>query len=452
MPMRYGFVAAMILGVLLSIPVRASDWPRFRGPNGSGVSADEKPAPVTWGATENLKWKVSLPGPGSSSPIVVRNRVFVTCWSGYGTDRGSSGDQANLRRHLICLDRHTGDTLWSQTVEPHLPEDRYGGQFAEHGYASHTPVSDGQRVYAYFGKTGALACDMEGNVLWQTQLGTGSDPRGWGSASSPILYENLLIVTASAEGEALVALDKDTGKVVWRKEAGGFSGTWGTPVLVEVDQTRTDLVLAVPYEFWGFDPATGKLRWYCAAMNTDSYCSSLVAADGVVYGIEGMGGGSIAVRVGGEGDVAKTHVVWTGRDNNRIGTPIVYDGRIYFFSRGVANCIDAKTGERIYQARLSGGAAATSAAGDRGGGPGPGRGFGGGQDYSSPVIAGGNLYYISRSGDGYVIRLGPKFEQLALNRLTPDREDFSATPAISDGELFIRSNKHLYCVSDKAGQ
>lgn len=450
--MRLGFLVVAIVSAFLAVPVYASDWPRFRGPNGSGVSTDEKQTPVSWSATENLKWKVPLPGPGSSSPIVVGNRVFVTCWSGYGTDRGSPGDQEDLRRHLLCFDRQTGETLWSKSIEPYLPEDRYGGQFAEHGYASHTPVSDGQRVYVYFGKTGAMAFDMEGNPLWQTQLGTGSDPRGWGSASSPILYKNLLIVTASAESESLVALDKETGKQVWRKEAGGFGGTWGTPLLVDVDQARTDLVLAVPYEIWGFDPATGKLRWYCAAMNTDSYCSSLVAADGVVYGIESMGGGSIGVSAGGDGDVAKTHVVWTGRDNGRIGTPIAHDGRIYFFSRGVANCIDAKTGERIYQARLTGGAGPSAAGGGKGGDGGPRRGFGGGggggQDYSSPVIAGGRLYYFSRGGDGYVIKPGPEFEQLAVNRLTPDREDFSATPALSDGQIFVRSGKHLYCIAE----
>ena len=131
----------------------AGDWPRFRGPNGTGVSMDESPVPTSWSATENLKWKVALPGPGSSSPIVVGNRVFVTCWSGYGTGRGNPGDQQDLRRHLICIDRQTGDTLWSKTVEPYLPEDPYGGMFTQHGYASHTPVSDGERVYVFFGKT-----------------------------------------------------------------------------------------------------------------------------------------------------------------------------------------------------------------------------------------------------------------------------------------------------------
>lgn len=190
----------------------AGDWPRFRGPNGSGVSADAGPLPAKFSATENLRWKVPLPGPGSSCPIVVGDKIFVTCWSGYGVDRASPGEQGNLRRHLVCIDRKTGSTLWTSDIEPVLPEDQYGGMFAEHGYASHTPVSDGERVYVYFGKTGALAFDMDGKQLWQTKVGQESDPRGWGSASSPVIYKNVLIVTASAESEALVGLDAKTGK------------------------------------------------------------------------------------------------------------------------------------------------------------------------------------------------------------------------------------------------
>jgi hypothetical protein len=390
----------------------------------------------------------------------VGDQVFVTCWSGYGTDRRDPGDQALLRRHLICFDRASGKTIWSKSIEPALPEDDYGGMFAEHGYASHTPVSDGERVYVYFGKTGALAFDMDGNQVWRTAIGTESDPRGWGSASSPVLYKNLLIVTASAEGEALVALDKDTGRQVWRKEAQGFGGTWGTPVLVELDANRTDLVLGVPYEVWGFDPETGKLRWYCQAMDTDSFCSSVVADGGVVYAIEGRGGGSIAIRAGGEGDVTKSHVAWTGRDSNRIGTPVVFDGRIYFFANRVVNCIDSKSGDKIFQSRLQGGSVASQPQGRGGGGGGfggggiggggfGGRGGGRGSDYSSPVVADGKLYFISRSGDMYVLKAGREFEQLAVNRVTSDSEDFSASPAVSDGRLFIRSSKNLYCVGMK---
>lgn len=437
----------------------ASDWTRFRGPNGSGVSEDTTPSPVNWSPTKNLKWKTVLPGPGSSCPIIVGDKVFVTCWSGYGTDRANrNSKQEDLKRHLVCLDRKTGNIIWDKTVKPFLPEDDYGGMFAEHGYASHTPTSDGERVYVFFGKTGVLAFDLEGNQLWQTSVGTDSDQMGWGSAASLILYKNLVIVTAAAESHALYGLDKETGKQVWREEAEGLGSTWGTPVLVKVDDQRTDLVLSVPYEIWGFNPEKGNLRWYCNALQTRSICASVVTDGTLVYAIGDQGSGSIAVRPGGLQDVSKTHVVWTGRDNNRIGTPVVANERIYFISGGVANCIDAKNGQRIYQARLTGsssqpaqndgGARRGPGGGGRGGRGGPGGGGMGGQDYSSAVAADGKLYYVQRNGDAHVIKLGDTFEQLATNRVTDDNEDFSATPAVSDGALFIRSSKHLYCVAE----
>lgn len=449
------FTCSLVLALVgVATTVSAADWTRFRGPNGSGVSEDTAAVPTTWNDTENLKWKVALPGPGSSSPIVVGDRVFVTCWSGYGVDRRNAGDQSDLRRHLLCLDRNTGKTIWAKVVEPVLPEDNYGGMFAEHGYASHTPVSDGERVYVYFGKSGALAFDMDGNQLWQTKIGTESDPRGWGSASSPVLYKDTVIVTASAESQAVVALDKSTGKQVWRQEAAGLGSTWGTPVMVKVDDERTDLVLGVPYEFWAFNPDDGKLRWYCEVMETDSFCSSVVTDGGVVYGIEGRGGGSIAVRAGGNGDVTGTNVVWSGRDSSRIGTPVLYEGRIYFFSSGIANCIEAETGKKVFQSRLEGATGGTpsrggSDQGGAGGGRGPRGGGGGmgGSDYASPIIADGKIYFTSRSGDMFVLKASDKFEQLATNRVTSESEDFSATPAVSDGQLFIRSSKHLYCIA-----
>ena len=142
--------------------------------DGSGVSLDKQPLPVTWSETENLKWKVKLPGPGSSSPIVVGQRVVVTCWTGYGADPDHEGEEKDLRRHVICLDRDSGKILWDESVEPVLPEDPYSGQFTQHGYASHTPASDGKRIYVFFGKTGVLAFDLEGKKLWQTSVGTGS--------------------------------------------------------------------------------------------------------------------------------------------------------------------------------------------------------------------------------------------------------------------------------------
>lgn len=436
------FFPGIAMWLMLIVGANASaDWLRFRGPNGSGIAAENQAWPIKWSESENLKWQLDLPGPGSSSPIVVGQRVFVTCWSGYGLNRESPGEQSQLQRHLVCVDRQTGKTMWDKTIAPYLPEDRYGGMFAEHGYASHTPVSDGEHVFAFFGKTGVVAFDLDGNQLWQHSVGVESGANGWGSASSPILYENLIIVPATAESQALVALDKKTGAEVWRQEASGFDAVWGTPILVPVDQTRTDVVIAVPGEIWGFHPATGKLAWYCKSNASSSFCSSAVADSGIVYAVESGpgGGGGIAVRAGGSGDVSDTHVVWSGRQQNRIDTPIIHAGRIYMFGNGTATCLDAATGESVYRVRLRGRAGGTTRRGGRG------------QDYASAVLAGEIIYFTARSGDVYVLKAGDQFLQLAVNRVTQDEEDFSATPAICDGQLFLRSDKRLYCVEASHG-
>jgi outer membrane protein assembly factor BamB len=469
--------AAWGLGVMLACGTSlfAGDWTRFRGPNGSGVSAESAPLPTTWSPTEHLLWKVTLPGPGSSSPVITGGKVFVTCWSGYATERGNAGRMEDLRRNLVCLDMKSGKTLWSQEVAATLPEDEYRGMFAENGYASHTPVTDGERVYVFFGKTGALAFDLNGKKLWQRSIGKESDPRGWGSAASPILYKDLLIVTATAESEALVALNKQTGEQVWRQEARGFAGTWGTPVLVETNG-RTDLVIGVPNEIWAFNPENGKLAWFCETSPSDSYCASVVTDNGIVYALENRGGQTTAVRAGGSDDVTSSRVLWRGRDNARITSPVIYDGRIYLFSGGVATCLDERTGERVYQARFGsgggGGGGGMSRSegspperGEQFGGPGGpqggpggrgpggrggggGRGGMGGQNYASPILADGKLYFITRAGEMHVIKPGAQFEELAVNKVTTETEDFSATPAVADGRLLIRSSKHLYCVGN----
>lgn len=434
-------VCGLAFFVGLNSLVSAGDWSRFRGPNGSGISSDSVPTPVEWSPAKNVAWKTPLPGAGVSSPIVIGDRIFVTCYSGYGRDFGKIEE---LKRHLVCVERSGGKILWQKAVDAVLPEDSYSGMgIPAHGYASHTPVSDGERVYVFFGKSGVLAFDLDGKQLWQKSVGTESDRRRWGSASSPILYQGNVIVTASAESESLVALDGKTGEEVWSQAASGLANVWGTPLLVRVDDDRTDLVLGVPYEIWGFNPDSGKLRWYSEIPAGDQYSSSVVAVQDVVYSIEGRGGGSAAVRAGGKGDVTKSHTVWSGSDSSRFGTPVVYEGRIYFFSGSVVGCNDAKTGKKVFQGRLEGGSSSS------GGRSRFGRG-GGGSDYSSPVIAAGKVYYVQGSGKCFVLKAGDEFEQLAANSVTTDRESFGATPAISNGEIFLRSDKHLYCVSEAA--
>lgn len=437
---------AAFASMLLSTAVNAADWPRFRGPNGSGIAEDSNP-PVEWSPDKNLKWKTELPGAGVSCPIIVGERVFLTCYSGYGLDRRDPGNMDDLKRHVVCLNKNTGEIMWSKTIDAVLPEDPYSGPgVPEHGYASHTPVSDGERLYVFLGKTGAFAFDFEGNQLWHTSLGTETDPHRWGSSSSPILAGDVVVVPAGPESRAIVGLNKETGEQVWKAEGEGLGNVWGTPVLSKVDDDRTDIVIGAPFEIWGLNPETGKLRWYSEVMDTDSFSSSVVQSGDLFIAIEGRGGGSVAVKGGGKGDVTESNRLWLGRDNNRFATPVAHDGKVYFVNSGVANCIDAKTGESIYRERLPGGS--QSAQTDEGGGGFGGRGRGGrSSDYASPVMADDRIYYQRRNGDLHVYKAGADFEHLSVNRVTNDEEDFSATPAIADNALFVRSNKALYCVS-----
>lgn len=436
---------AAVLCLVLSAAGAASDWPRFRGPNGTGVSPDSQPTPTTWSPTENLKWKTPLPGEGVSSPIVVGERVFVTTYSGYGFEEG---DLVDLKRHLVCLDRQDGKVQWKETVEAVLPEDAFAGMgVPSHGYASHTPVSDGERVYVFFGKSGVIAFSLEGKKLWDHGVGTDSDPRRWGSASSPIVVDGLVVATAGPEQRTIVALDCQTGKEIWKAEADSLGNVWGTPAVVQLPDGRKEIVIGAPFEIWGLNAKTGKVRWYCDAAGEDSFNTSVVVHDDVVFAVEGRSGGSIAVKAGGKGNVSESQVQWSGRDANRFSTPVYINDRLYFVANGAVHCLNAKTGEQVFQARLPG------ARGGRGGGEGGGRGgFGGmgGADYSSPVAAGDKIYYVMGNGTTHVFQAADKFESLAANQVTTDDETFAATPAISTGELFLRSNKHLYCVSGAA--
>ncbi len=441
-----------LLIVVFTCTVVAQDWKRFRGENGAGVSSETESLPSEFGSKKNLKWRFKMPGPGSSSPIVVGDNIFVTCWSGYGmkkpAGRGGFGrggaqqadeGQKNLKRHLICVDRKTGKQKWISKVDAVLPEDNYRGMFAEHGYATHTPVSDGKHIFVFFGKTGVLAYDMNGKKLWQTNVGKGLDRRRWGSSCSPILYKDKVIVLASAEDQAIVALDKKTGKQVWKQKYDSLASCWSTPILVETKdkktgKARTDLVLAIAYEMWGLNPENGKLRWFCETGQNNQQSSSVVYDGKQIYHMTGRGGGSLAVKAGAIDD-AKDDVAWKGRYQSGIASPIEKDGLLYAISGKVARCINTKDGEAVYQERLK----TTSSGSGR-----SGRGFGG--DYSSPVIGDGKLYYVARSGHIYVLQTGKEFKQLAVNKFDDDDGDFSATPAISKGNLFIRSSNYLYCV------
>src|SRR4030095_15924388 len=182
--MRTNLIIVPVVILLTSGAAGAADWMQFRGPGGLGVS-EEKNLPVKWSSEDNIAWQVDLPGPGASSPIVVKGRVYLTCYTGYGIEVGKS-DQKDLRRHLLCFDRQSGQQLWAKEFEPKLPEHNYQGEGSYHGYAASTPTSDGERLYVFFGKSGVFCFDLDGSELWHVSVGDGTN--GWGSGCSPILY------------------------------------------------------------------------------------------------------------------------------------------------------------------------------------------------------------------------------------------------------------------------
>ena len=420
----------------MSLLASADDWPRFRGSTGSGVAIDSDGLPTTWSPDANLAWKSPMPGPGASSPIIVGQKVFVTCYSGYGLSQEQPGDIENLVRHLVCVDLKTGKTLWQRDVKAALPEDPYSGSgVTAHGYASHTPVCDGANVYAFFGKSGVHAFTMDGEPLWQAKVGMESDPAKWGSSSSPIVFGDIVIVTASAESQAIIGIDKATGKELWRQEAKGLDGMWGTPTLVKVDDKRTDLVMCVARELWGLDPTNGKLRWYADATGAQQAYSSVVIDGKRVYAVTGRGGGSIALDAGGSGDISESNTAWTGTENASFASPVLHDSKLYVVSRGVLTVIDAETGDRTKQVRLR----SAKQTGGR---------FGS-LDYPSPVVVGDRLYSLNGSGQMFVFQLGDEMKQLALNEVTTDKEVFWGSPAVSDGQMVLRSAKYLYCIADR---
>ncbi|MEL7499808.1 MAG: PQQ-binding-like beta-propeller repeat protein [Planctomycetota bacterium] len=436
-PKRITFLFLLMASV--SINVFADDWPRFRGPGGNGVATDASKIPTAWSPSANLAWKTEMPGPGASSPIIVGGKALITCYSGYGLSQENPGKIENLVRHLVCLDAKSGKKLWQKDVPVTLPEDPYAGiGVTAHGYASHTPVSDGKNVYAFFGKSGVHAFTLDGEPLWSADVGKESDPTKWGSSSSPIVYKNSVIVTASAESQAIVGIDKESGKELWRQEAEGLDGMWGTPTLVKVDDARTDLVMCVAKELWGLNPDNGELRWFADATGAQHAYSSVVIDGKRVYVFAGRGGGSVAVDAGGKGDISKSNTVWTGRDTASFASPVRYENKLFVISRGILTVVDSESGKRLQQLRLKGALQTGSRYGSL--------------DYASPVVVGDHLYYLNGSGQMYVFKIGDELEQVAVNRVTTEKEVFWGSPAISDGNLLIRSAKYLYCVKDQGDE
>lgn len=412
-------LSLVFLSLLAATSAAQQPWAGFRGPTGMGVSQSSN-LPLEWSESENIAWKTALPGPGSSSPIVFGDHVYVTCYSGYFVPGQSGGSVEDLQRHLVCLDRATGKILWQKAVAAKLPEEE---RIRDHGYAGNTPAADDDHVYVFWGKTGVQAYTHEGQPKWTADVGSGT--HGWGTSASPLLVGDLVIINASVESGRLVALDRNTGEERWSVD--GMREAWNTPVLVDSTQGR-ELVVATFGKVRAFDPSSGKPLWTCDTDITWYMVPSVVAEEGIVYVLGGRSGvAALAVKSGGRGDVTATHRLWKSNKGSNVTSPVVRDGHLYWMHEklGIAYCAVGETGELKYEQRINRA----------------------GQVYGSALLAGDRVYYTNRGGRTFVVAANPSYELLATNDLR-DGSTFNASPAVDGNRLLIRSDKFLYCIGD----
>lgn len=410
--------ACLTLVILAAIqPARAEDWPAWRGPRGNGHSADSG-FPLRWSASENVRWKKELPGPGNSTPIVTGHRVFVTCASDQGR-----------RRSLICLDRATGQVLW----ERHVQCDNVEPTHESNPHCSSSPVTDGQRVVAWHGSAGIVAYDLDGTELWRKDVGRFEHV--WGTGSSPVLHQDAVIVNCGPGLQSfVVALDKRTGDELWRRtfpemtsaDIDEYRGSWSTPVIDKVNE-RDLLFLSLPLWLYAVDPLTGADVWRSGGLGKLVYTNPLTSPETVVA-MSGYEGPVIAVDPRSAGDITTSHRRWIHDQKNpqRVGSGVIVGPYIYVLNEpGIAWCIELATGEILWKQRL--GKVAS---------------------WSSLCHAEGRLYVANQAGTTYVVKPDPsECTVLAENELG---EPMNASLAFSEGQVFARTFQHVYCIQNPA--
>src|SRR4051812_4692248 len=416
-----------LLLLLLSFrPLMAANWPEWRGPHRTGV-CDETSLPVSWSTNENVRWRVPLPAPGNSTPIVWDDRIFITQAIFTGSSKSLSS-RPGTRREVICFDRSSGKMLWHSGVDSAEGELTHD----DNPYLSGSPATDGERVVAWFGSSGLYAYDLKGKELWHRDLG--EQRHIWGHGSSPVISGNACFLNfGPGKRSFVIAVDKRTGKTLWQhdeltgdtgenKEGAKpvWIGSWSTPIIEEAN-----LIVALPSRVVAFDPATGKEQWTCRGLTPLIYTSPLYAT-GILVAMAGYGGSSLAVKTGGQGDVTDTLRLWlVPRNKQRIGSGVIAGD--YFFildDPGVAECIELKSGKVVWEQRVKGQSPSTD-------------------NWSSLVLAEDKLYAINKAGDAFVLRASPKFELISTSSLG-ERTLSSIAP--SHGNLFIRTYKALWCI------
>jgi outer membrane protein assembly factor BamB len=413
-------VPLTLLALILSTrPARSEEWTQFRGSDFGRTS--EPNIAETW-SSEYVAWKTRLPGRGASSPVVFGDRIYLTAFTGYAIDKRNPGDPSQLVRHLLCLDVNTGKVLWQRSVADASDKDPFTTWgTAKAGYASSSATVDASGVYVLFGATGVLAFGHDGEERWRTFCG--NDTHEYPAGTSPILYKDLVIVNASYECGALIALRKSDGTEVWRQE--GITKSWNTPVIYRSLSGDDELAVSAIGEIRALDPATGRRRWSCAGI--DEYvCPSLVVEDGIVYALGGRKGTAIAVRSGGNGDVTESHKLWKIDKGSNVSSPVYHDGYLYWAKDkgSIVYCVHAETGELVYEQRLRPSSE---------------------EIYATPLLANGRLYYVSRENGIFVVAATPEFKLLTRTKLKGDDSLFAASPVpLSGGAVLIRSDSFLY--------
>ena len=426
-------IAAILILFACSTFGGAANWPAWRGPTGQGF-CEETNVPLTWGKTENVKWKVPLADPGNSTPVIWGDRIFLT-----------QANKGGSVRSLLCFARADGKMLWQKDVTyPHAERN-----WEPTWYANASPATDGERVLVSFASAGLYCFDFEGKELWKrTDLGHWE--HSFGNASSPVLYENLVILWCgpdslppkddSAPKEAkpakgkkapkgarnfLLAMDKKTGKTVWEHDE--KNGSWSTPLLAKING-QDQLLLSVVPHLKAFDPRKGTELWFCNGLTKYVYPSPIYG-NGVAVGMSGYHGDAFAVKVGGSGDIT-TDRLWQQFEKKdkipqRVGTGMIVGDHVYMVEEnGVPKCWELTTGKEVWQVEKR--PSSTT--------------------WGSMVHAQGRLYVLMRNGDTLVFAASPKYELLASNQLG---EQTNSSPAISNGELFLRTFRNLWCISAK---
>ncbi len=428
------FLSTLLL--LNSTTGASTDWPQWRGPSGQGVSL-EKNLPAEWSNTKNIKWKTPIAGRGHSSPIVWGNKIFVTTAiegplvPGAKAVKHMDGDKEFLHPDsvgadhkqflkVICVDRESGKILWEQTAFEGTP---YDNRHRKSSFASSTPATDGKYVYAFFGSEGLYAYDMSGKLAWKADLGK-LGTVGMGTGTSPVLYEKLVILQCDEENGAssfIIALDKKTGKEVWKTQR-KVQVSWSTPLLVRTAR-RAELIASGNEFVIAYDPATGRELWRHKGVESNAIPSPVANKDTVFISAGFPARIAMAITLGGTGDLADI-VAWKyAKGTAYVPSPILYGDYLYLTTdRGILTCLDARTGEVKYE----GGRVPIPAT-----------------FTASPIAFDGKILMTSEDGDTFVVRAGPKHEIIGTNSVG---EPVYASPAVADGNIFIRGERSLYCI------